>query len=42
VLELQKVDAAQTSRIQHELQQAGLVAIAAPSASGARLRIGLD
>jgi hypothetical protein len=42
VLELQKLDAAQTSRVQHDLQQAGLVAIAAPTASGARLRIGLD
>ena len=42
VLELQKVDAAQTSRVQRELQQTGLVAIAAPTASGARLRIGLD
>ena len=42
VLELQKIDAAQTSRVQRELQQTGLVAIAAPTASGARLRIGLD
>jgi hypothetical protein len=42
VLELQKLDAAQTSRIQRELQQTGLIAIAAPTASGARLRIGLN
>lgn len=42
VLELQKLDPAQTSRLQRELQQAGLVAIAAPTASGARLRIGLN
>jgi type II secretion system protein L len=42
VLELQKLDAAQTSRVQRDLQQAGLVAIAAPTASGARLRVGLD
>jgi hypothetical protein len=42
VLELQKLDPAQTSRVQRELQQAGLVAIAAPTASGARIRIGLD
>ena len=42
VFELQKLDAAQTSRIQRELQQTGLTAIAAPTASGARLRIGLN
>jgi type II secretion system protein L len=42
VLELQQLDPAQTSRVQRELQQAGLVAIAAPTASGARIRIGLD
>ena len=42
VLELQKLDAAQTSRIQRELQQTGLTAIAAPTASGARLRVGLN
>jgi len=28
--------------VQHELQQLGLVAIAAPNATGARLRVGLD
>jgi hypothetical protein len=42
VLELQKIDAAQTSALQRQLQQARLVAIAAPSASGMRLRIGLN
>ena len=41
-LELQKLDPAQISRVQRELQQAGLVSIAAPTASGARLRIGLN
>jgi general secretion pathway protein L len=41
-LELQKLDPEQTSRVQRELQQAGLVSIAAPTASGARLRIGLN
>ena len=42
VLELQKLEAGQPARVQSELQRAGLVAIAAPSASGARLRIGLN
>lgn len=42
VLELQKLDAAQPARMQRELQRAGLVAIAAPSATGARVRVGLD
>jgi len=42
VLELQKLDASQPARVQRELQQAGLVAIAAPTATGARVRIGLD
>ena len=42
VLELQKLSEGQPSRVQTELQRAGLVAIAAPSASGARLRIGLN
>jgi type II secretion system protein L len=42
VLELQKLDASQPARVQRELQQAGLVAIAAPTAAGARVRIGLD
>jgi type II secretion system protein L len=41
-LDLQKLDPVQTSRVQRELQQAGLVSIAAPTASGARLRIGLN
>lgn len=42
VLELQKLDAGQPAGVQRELQRAGLVAIAAPSPSGARLRIGLN
>jgi type II secretion system protein L len=42
VLELQKLDATQPARVQRDLQQAGLVAIAAPTSTGARLRIGLD
>ncbi len=41
-IELQKLDASQPARVQHELQQLGLVAIAAPNATGARLRVGLD
>jgi type II secretion system protein L len=42
VFELQKLDPSQTTRLQRELQQLGLVAIAVPTANGARLRIGLD
>ena len=42
VLELQKSDAAQIARVQRELQGRGLTAIAAPTTSGARLRLGLD
>jgi len=42
VLDLQKLDAAQLSRAQQDLQREGLVAIGAPTASGARLRLGLD
>jgi general secretion pathway protein L len=42
VLELQKSDAAQTTRVQRELQAHGLTAIAAATATGARLRLGLD
>lgn len=42
VLELQKSDAAQIARVQSELQGRGLAAIAAPTAGGARLRLGLD
>ncbi|MEO8739501.1 MAG: type II secretion system protein GspL [Casimicrobiaceae bacterium] len=42
VFELQKLDATQPARVQHELQQLGLVAIAAPNANGTRLRVGLD
>jgi type II secretion system protein L len=42
VLELQKLDASQIAILQRELQRQGLVAIAVPIATGARLRIGLD
>jgi type II secretion system protein L len=42
LFELQKLDPAQPARVQLELQRAGLVAIAAPTATGARLRVGLD
>jgi type II secretion system protein L len=42
VFELQKLDPSQTTRLQRELQQLGLVAIAVPTANGARLRIGVD
>jgi len=42
LLDLQKVDAAQAAGLQRELQRAGLVAISAPTATGARLRIGLN
>ncbi len=42
LLDLQKIDAAQPSTLQGELQRAGLVAISAPTATGARLRVGLN
>jgi hypothetical protein len=42
VLELQKSDAAQITHVQRELQGRGLTAIAAATATGARLRLGLD
>jgi general secretion pathway protein L len=42
VLELQKSDAAQIAHVQRELQGRGLTAIAAATATGARLRLGLD
>ena len=42
VFELQKLDAAQLTRLQHELQSLGLTALAAPTTGGARLRVGLD
>ena len=42
VLELQKSDAAQTARVQRDLQARGLTAIAAATTTGARLRVGLD
>jgi type II secretion system protein L len=42
VLELQKSDPAEIARAQRELQAQGLAAIAAPTSTGARLRLGLD
>ena len=42
VLELQESDAARTTRVQRELQAHGLTAIAAATATGVRLRRGLD
>jgi len=42
VLELQKADAALTAGVQRELQARGLTAIAAATATGTRLRLGLD
>jgi type II secretion system protein L len=42
LLDLQKIDAGEPERLQRELQRAGLVAIAAPTATGARLRVGLN
>lgn len=42
VLDLQKLDASQPARVQAELLRLGVVAIAAPSATGVRLRVGLD
>ncbi len=42
VLELQKSDAAQIAGVQRDLQAQGLTAIAAPTATGARLRVGLN
>lgn len=42
VFELQKLEPVHTTQLQRELQQQGLVAIAAPTATGVRLRIGLD
>ena len=42
LLDLQKVEPTQASGLQRELQRVGLVAIAAPTASGARVRVGLN
>ena len=42
VFELQKSDAAQIARVQRELHGHGLTAIAAPTTTGARMRLGLD
>jgi type II secretion system protein L len=42
LLDLQKIDPAAPTGLQRELQRAGLIAIAAPTATGARLRVGLN
>ncbi|MGH8849823.1 MAG: type II secretion system protein GspL [Casimicrobiaceae bacterium] len=42
VFELQKFDPGRIERIQRDLQDLGLTAIAAPTSTGARLRLGLD
>jgi general secretion pathway protein L len=42
VIDLQKVDVNQPGRIQEALARQGLIAIAAPTAMGARIRFGLD
>jgi hypothetical protein len=42
LLDLQKVDAETALRVQRDLARAGLVAITAPTQSGARVRIGLN
>ena len=42
LLDLQKIDASQPAGLQRELQRAGLVALAAPTATGARVRVGLN
>ncbi|MFI4951733.1 MAG: type II secretion system protein GspL [Burkholderiales bacterium] len=42
VFELQKFDPARIERVQRDLQGLGLTAIAAPTSTGARLRLGLD
>ncbi len=42
VFELQKTDAASSTRLQRALQAMGMTAIAVPTAGGERLRVGLD
>jgi len=42
VLDLQKIEPIQATRLQRDLQRAGLIAIAAPTPAGARLRVGLS
>lgn len=42
LLDLQKIEPTQPANLQRDLQRAGLVAIAAPTATGARLRVGLN
>lgn len=42
LFDLQKIEPSLPTSLQHELQRAGLVALAAPTATGARLRVGLN
>jgi general secretion pathway protein L len=42
LLDLQKIDASLSAALQRELQRAGLVALAAPTTTGARVRVGLN
>jgi type II secretion system protein L len=42
VLDLQKIEPIQATRLQRDLQRAGLIAIAAPTPTGARVRVGLS
>lgn len=42
LLDLQKIEPTQPLGLQRDLQRAGLVAITAPTATGARLRVGLN
>lgn len=42
LLDLQKIEPSLPSNLQRDLQHAGLVAITAPTATGARLRVGLN
>jgi len=42
LLDLQKIEPSRPAALQRELQRAGLVAIAAPTSNGARLRVGLN
>ncbi|HEV2979013.1 MAG TPA: type II secretion system protein GspL [Casimicrobiaceae bacterium] len=42
LLDLQKIEPTRPAALQRELQRAGLVAIAAPTSNGARLRVGLN
>lgn len=42
LLDLQKIEPAEATRLQHEMQRASLLAISAPTATGTRLRVGTD